>query len=1065
MALRSICLSGFICLVLLSASVSAVSPSADPTADACNPTDRPCENGGTCLSLADGRRICQCPNGWIGANCSVDLNECESSPCRNGGICTNQLNRKFRCDCADGFVGVQCEFADPCLSRKCAEGATCSVRYPNWTERICTCPPGYTGDDCSEDVDECSVATTEVCLNGGTCQNLPGSYSCLCPRHYKGFDCSELHDNSCDLNPCRNGGTCLHSMSSKTPYSCICPTGYSGDECQLEPPKQPDCRSEPCLNGGRCVEETGGGEVSGNFSCRCPQGFSGSRCEISEPKASSTDPCHPNPCSNGGTCVSAADTYSCQCKPGFQGRHCGERQPQLPVQPPADADDGNAAADPWADCPAHLKHRCRVVFADGHCDPECASSGACLRDGLDCAADLGDCPAAVSAHCVRVFGDGRCDQLCNTSACLLDGGDCLASGTRTRARLDLLVAATRDRLLAELPSLLSQLSRSLRLILQLDGEPEVAGGNSLRVQLRVLGCLGSVGAECSMTTATGKEAGRLLAELLHQRRLRSPLPLVVLTDQPNPLKPTPQPPDEGGSQLVALLIAICSLFSFALLAGVLYMAARRKRVATSGTWYPPGFRPAAKSSNHAAASSSTAAAGQDSSSMSLSLSSSSSPLETMVQCGDRGGGVSCRLLGPPTFKRTKYEDTSFLPTSLLEPLNAMHSTTDMSTAATPAASASSMELHRVIAPQGATETPLHLAARYCRADATRHLLESGADPNAPDQFGRTPLHLAIASGAHGAALLLMSVAGADLNARSDDGATPLIVAAKYCELEIASSLLACPQVDPGAADNAGKTALHWAASVNAADLVALLLCRGANRDPPDAQERTPLFLAAYEGAAGAAARLLEAGANRDACDSCGRSPTQAAEARLHLDIARMLRCPPPLQQQPPQLPPPPPPPPPLQQQQPPPPPPRQSSRAAVPQCDYNLAQQHYPPHQYPTPPSHTGLEDSPPQMQQQLPKQPPPLPPHQTALTGYYQGGPVKQQQQPQVGFLTPSPDSGQDSPGQWSGNSFAPAQSHLAQQQQQQQQQQLQQQQLQQQQICYEENSFFYSSMKREVL
>jgi len=43
------------------------------------------------------------------------------------------------------------------------------------------------------------------------------------------------------------------------------------------------------------------------------------------------------------------------------------------------------------------------------------------------------------------------------------------------------------------------------------------------------------------------------------------------------------------------------------------------------------------------------------------------------------------------------------------------------------------------------ETPLHLAARFCRADAAKRLLAAGADPTAQDNNGRTPLHAAAAS--------------------------------------------------------------------------------------------------------------------------------------------------------------------------------------------------------------------------------------------------------------------------------------------------------------------------------
>ena len=49
----------------------------------------------------------------------------------------------------------------------------------------------------------------------------------------------------------------------------------------------------------------------------------------------------------------------------------------------------------------------------------------------------------------------------------------------------------------------------------------------------------------------------------------------------------------------------------------------------------------------------------------------------------------------------------------------------------------------------AGETPLHLAARYSRADVAKKLLDAGASPLAQDNSGRTPMHAAIAADATG----------------------------------------------------------------------------------------------------------------------------------------------------------------------------------------------------------------------------------------------------------------------------------------------------------------------------
>ena len=70
-------------------------------------------------------------------------------------------------------------------------------------------------------------------------------------------------------------------------------------------------------------------------------------------------------------------------------------------------------------------------------------------------------------------------------------------------------------------------------------------------------------------------------------------------------------------------------------------------------------------------------------------------------------------------------------------------------------------------------TLLHHDANHGHAHKVQMLLSHGADPNACDVNGRTPLHLVAGSGKRKSVISLLIDAGAQRDARDDDGKTPL----------------------------------------------------------------------------------------------------------------------------------------------------------------------------------------------------------------------------------------------------------------------------------------------------
>ena len=172
-------------------------------------------------------------------------------------------------------------------------------------------------------------------------------------------------------------------------------------------------------------------------------------------------------------------------------------------------------------------------------------------------------------------------------------------------------------------------------------------------------------------------------------------------------------------------------------------------------------------------------------------------------------------------------------------------------------------------------TPLHYAAKYLPRIYNENEAVDGVEGTSTEVTKKSSSSRAIG---------LLLGRGADVNATDDDGLTPLAVACQRGNHFGVESLLKAEHIDINMRDKQRSTALHEACENGSKRVVELLLNKGAEISVANDDDVTPLHIACHEGCTEVVKALLFRGHHKNIVRTLVSAADNQGSTALHYAV-------------------------------------------------------------------------------------------------------------------------------------------------------------------------------------